>query len=183
MAREVCVHLLAVGAIPLTSTVVCAIERTIESEDQAHITAVIPIAGVLSDWYGSDGNLDPKPTRLKTADSNADAVREGLRLELHGGVYGDDKRRQRAIVELLCDKERTGLEDSASNGDYEVLDEKKEVQGPSLVFEGYQSHQEGTKEDTLRLKWYTKYACEDIGGRDENAPSSHWGFFTWMLIM
>ncbi|KAK7746941.1 type II membrane protein [Cytospora paraplurivora] len=74
------------------------------------VTDVVPIAGDLK-IHGM-GNLDPKFTRLKTSDSSADAQREGVRVVLYGGQHtvSGQKREQRAIVELLCDAEKTGKE-------------------------------------------------------------------------
>ena len=37
----------------------------------------------------------------------------------------------------------------------------------------------------LSLEWRTKYACENSNGGNssETEKSSHWGFFTWLIIM
>lgn len=163
------------------SKIVCAIEHTIKEDDNTdEITEVIPIAGELGDYGGYP--LDAKVTRLKTAGSQEDDAREGLEIELHGGVYGDEKRKQKAIVELLCEAERTGLETNLDPPDnYESLGTKVDEIGPSsLQFVSYQP--EGDF-DTLRLKWYTKYACEESVGDGNDSKSKHWGFFTWFLIM
>lgn len=61
------------------------------------------------------GALDPTYTRLKKSDSNEDAKKEGVRITMNGGIkYSHEKGfpnlHQRAIVELLCDRDKTGLE-------------------------------------------------------------------------
>lgn len=157
----------------------CAIERTIKEEDKTdEITKVIPIAGELGDYGGYP--LDAKFTRLKTADSAEDDAKEGLEIQLHGGIYGDDKRKQKAIIEFLCEVGRTGLETDLDPPDnYESREAKvDEIGQSSLKFVSYQA--EGDI-DTLRLKWYTKHACEESTG--DGSKTKHWGFFTWFLIM
>lgn len=65
-----------------------------------------PIAGDLSLSHG--GHLDPFIERLKDSKSNTDSRKEGLRIELKGGLHEGDP--QRAFIELVCDKDKTGLE-------------------------------------------------------------------------
>lgn len=144
---------------------------------------MIPIAGDLKD--GGGGNLDAQWTRLSTSPSHADSEKEGLRVELNGGVY--NKRKQTAIIELICDKERTGLEGEIDPEDqYESRDEDPAEGSPkaaSLIFLKYGPTTDDSDSDVLRLEWRTKYACE--GQRDEEggSRSSHWGFFTWFIIV
>ena len=66
-------------------------------------------------------------------------------------------------------------------------DKEKPAEDASLQLVSYKSEGGGDNEfDVLRLQWKTKYACE---GMTEHKPSSgnksssHWGFFTWFLIM
>ncbi|ERS95839.1 hypothetical protein HMPREF1624_07916 [Sporothrix schenckii ATCC 58251] len=193
----------------------CAIKRLRAADGTTSITQVIPLAGNLADHGG--GSLDHKATRLKTADSNADAQQEGVRLVLQGGRYPldgavKDRQNQRVIVELLCDKERTGTEGEWLVDEYEgaaggggsaeppqtVANETlvdagfstredhpgekqltREGENPALVFGGYEIHDADGAFGTLRLTWYTKYACENAadGRRD------HWGFFTWFVVL
>ncbi|EFX06284.1 autophagy protein [Grosmannia clavigera kw1407] len=100
----------------------CAIRRFRNAEGVTGIGQVIPLAGNLEDQGGSA--LSHTATRLKTADSNADAQREGLRLVLQGGRYPldgpvSDRQNQRVIVELLCDKTREGTEGEWIADEYE----------------------------------------------------------------
>jgi autophagy-related protein 27 len=126
---------------------------------------------------------------LKNSKSNDDSTKEGLRLEMNGGFKKADNgksRSQKAIVEFLCDKSRTGLENLPKPEDpYEDVKDKREEEGdekeeddgtPSLEFMQYDT--DGKDSDILRLQWRTKYACEDAIPVVE-----HWGFFTWFLIM
>lgn len=80
------------------------------------MSETIPIAGDLKNVQGG-GDLDPKYTRLKTSDSSADAQKEGVRIVLNGGSYGGVQ--QRAIVEMVCDRQKTGLE-----GEWDPKDDK-----------------------------------------------------------
>lgn len=57
----------------------------------------------------------------------------------------------------------------------------------ALIFNSY-SPLDGDKDvDVLRLTWKTKHACQKRdggdGGSGDDSPSSHWGFFTWLVIM
>jgi autophagy-related protein 27 len=153
-------------------SLVCAIERTIQKDRTIEITEVIPIAGDLEDHLGKP--LNPKITRLKTADSHKDSEREGLRIELHGGVY--TKKKQRAIIEFLCP---VGGEETEPESNKESNGERKKraASEDGLKFIGYDQGGE-TDFDTLRLEWHTEHACEA-----EKEKRAHWGFFTWFLIM
>lgn len=218
------------------ATRICAIERELpekeeseseeEEEDGANsadkhdadgggaddIRGVIPIAGEYVLQHG--GPLDPKWTRLKTSSSNADSAMEGLRLELHGGRYpfaAKHGRKQKAIIEFVCDRDRTGLEgqgqDKEDDDDEDAGDDKPSTppgdndddvdddeggrggrgdDGKSLRFIRYEPTSEDVHEDTLRLEWRTKYACEgvrDEEGQKKKKNGGHWGFFTWFIIM
>ncbi|KAI9810722.1 MAG: hypothetical protein M1827_006060 [Pycnora praestabilis] len=174
-------------------TWVCGIERTTNpGEEKDEITGVYPIAGDYTLNHG--GHLDPTWTRLKSSASHADSEKEGLRVEMQGGRYPFDlklNREQRAVVEFLCDKERTGNEGSVaeeriSMGKGEEGGAKRDGgnEDPSLQFVSY-----GPQDDidVLRLEWRTKYACEghkdDGGDEGSKSPSGHWGFFTWFIII
>lgn len=119
-------------------------------------------------------------------------------MELHGGKY--NKKDQMAIIEFQCDLTRTGNEDLTDGADKEKRKTKKDVgayadkdtdegKDPgerSLQYVSYGSRDEDT--DLLRLLWKTKYACEDYEDDDSDdngssGKSSHWGFFTWFIIM
>lgn len=129
---------------------------------------------------------------------------------MHGGRFPyDDKKNgldQQAIIEFVCDQDRTGLEEGEEdNGEKEDGDGKDEgdkdgnekndklqqrdgnkCQGDdkkSLRFCGYEKEEVGKDKKqvkVLRLEWRTKYACENAS---DDTPSSHWGFFTWFIIM
>ncbi|KAF3811885.1 Autophagy-related protein 27 [Colletotrichum gloeosporioides] len=192
-------------------TRVCAIERTVHpgnDKDKDEVEKVIPIAGELQDVGGKP--LDAKVERLKSSDSNSDAKKEGLRLILNGGSYPLTRsgRKQKAIIEFICDREKTGLEGEVTSEDqYDTAtklrarddnddkDKDKDGDGPSpdekqimgngtaLIWDSY-GPAEGDF-DVLRMTWHTKYACEDARDKpDENGDaSSHWGFFTWFVVL
>ncbi|TKA71873.1 hypothetical protein B0A49_04521 [Cryomyces minteri] len=200
-------------------TRVCGIESDYNLADGTHmVKEVIPIAGDYS--TSAHRPLDPYYTRLKHSDANADADKEGLRIELNGGKFpfdGSGGVQQKAFVEFLCDPHKTGLEgdegdgrekeDSTDEGgerrrkreegeDGKVEDggkegekEKDPDEGKSLRFVSYKPEGEHGV-GTLRLEWHTKYACESQKDVDDSPPSgkspsssSHWGFFTWFLII
>ncbi|KAI9701202.1 MAG: hypothetical protein M1836_001871 [Candelina mexicana] len=161
-------------------------EHSINEEDKVdEITRVIPIAG---DFTVNDHRpMDATYTRLKTSASHADAEKEGIRIEMHGGLYppsGKDKRKQEAIVEFLCDPDRTGLEERGMvrrKESDEDKDKEKEDDKKSLRFVSYGPQGDI---DVLRLEWLTKHACEgQKDGGKEGKSGGHWGFFTWFIII
>ncbi|KAJ9606030.1 type II membrane protein [Cladophialophora chaetospira] len=176
-------------------TRVCGVVRSwnpADDPDKKHILVenVIPIAGNFETSTGA--GLEPRVTRLKAQDSNAD----GLQIELNGGNY--NKMKQRAVIQLLCDKNKTGnekrwkterKEEEDSDDDDEDEDDnndgKKEDDTPSmsdLEFVSYGQVEGKEKMEVLRLNWKTKYACEDYADSDE-AKRSGWGFFTWFILI
>ncbi|TKX19314.1 autophagy-related protein 27 [Elsinoe australis] len=174
-----------------TGTRVCAVERDHNTiEDTTSVRRVIPLAG---DFTASHGRaLDPKVTRLKNSASNSDVEKEGLRVEFNGGKYPNTRsgREQKAVIELECDKERTGNEEVEKDAVGRVLrreegekeGEEDEEKKRSLRFVSYKA--EGDEVDVLRVSWRTKYACEDVPVEEgDGDASSGWGFFTWMFII
>lgn len=164
-----------------------------------YLKKVIPIAG---DYTASHGRgIDAKYTRLKGSSSNSDG-KEGVLVELHGGKYPNDRSGtpQKAIIEFLCDKTVTGNEgfedeqvqmdptqyepmrkrdddDDDDGPDLPNLDKKKNVKFISYDKEG--------DNEVLRVRWKTKYACENAAdaGDPEDSDKGGWGFFTWFIII
>ena len=179
-------------------TAVCAItNETNIVEQKSFIRETIPIAGEYSHTQG--GSLDPKWTRLKTSSATADRGREGLRLEMHGGMYKEKhgstvrKKKQKAIIEFICERvpdevlrinDNDKNEDQDDGDDDDVGDDSGERtadgHGGTLKFISFEDEEEFT---TLRLEWKTKYACEDSTDSGESSKSGHWGWFTWFIIM
>ncbi|KPM45652.1 hypothetical protein AK830_g873 [Neonectria ditissima] len=208
-------------------TRVCAITRFLKDEDEMDTIADInPIAGALENYGGT--RFDYSLTRLKTSDSTSDSQKEGLRLVLKGGKHhpiggsAKDDRPQKAIIEFICDRNKTGTEGEWTSEDkytkLRVRDEEKNEDGDkkedgdkgsddgkeedgdkdkdgedlseehqlkyensSLIWDGFPSEKDA---DVLRLTWYTKYACEKREeGDDDGDDSTHWGFFTWFVIV
>lgn len=120
------------------------------------------------------------------------------------------RRPQRAVVDFICDAKRTGLEGEWDEGEdhYEHkrgLDRRDEggkkatededitknhqlmKDGAALIFESYGPASSDSKMDELRLTWYTSAACidkrDDGSGAGGGDDGSHWGFFTWLIIM
>ncbi|KAM0714009.1 hypothetical protein Q7P37_010973 [Cladosporium fusiforme] len=185
-----------------SGTQVCGVEE-VYGRDGTHITTKVqPIAGEFIVSHGRA--LDPRWTRLKGSASNEDAEREGLRLELNGGKYPENKEGvpHKAIVEFLCDAELTGNEgfgdakekrvvrraegEGEKEGEGEPDDEitlPDLDKGKSMEFLSFKPEGE-EKTKVLRLRWKTKYACENAEAPPA-APkkSNSWGFFTWFLII
>lgn len=184
----------------MATSPVCAIRHTVdprkEAKDADKITHVIPIAGNLLEHGGKAFEWNAE--RLSTSELAGDSEKEGVRLTLKGGVY---EREQRAVIELLCDKSRTGLEGEWEPKDKPAPDESKEEKlqrklaragdvafpekqlkkdDTALVWQSY-GHSEDKNIDVLKLTWHTKYACEERVERSD--PSNHWGFFTWIVIL
>ncbi|KAF2469793.1 uncharacterized protein BDR25DRAFT_263165 [Lindgomyces ingoldianus] len=181
---------------------VCAVRETIDMSDKNNRTInPIDIAGT----YRMDNGrtIDAKFSLLRNSKSHSDAGREGVRAELHGGrfPFKDNKNGldQMAIIEFVCDKDRTGLEndekddgekeDDGKDGEKEDSkklrrreDSKCEDSDKSLRFCSYEveEQEKGKKVSVLRLEWRTKYACEDAL---DDAEGSHWGFFAWFIII
>ncbi|RFU31928.1 hypothetical protein B7463_g4427, partial [Scytalidium lignicola] len=179
-----------------SGTRVCGIERLINKNDGVDtIARVLPVAGELKGNGGTDMNA--KWTLLSTSPTSSDAGKEGLRVVLNGGFDKDSKRPQRASIEFICDRARTGLEnlwmgedkysddstekrrrDDESGGDEEKGDDDPD--SPSLQFTTYDVGKGDV--DTLHLKWRTKSACENAKD-EQDASDAHWGFFTWFIIV
>jgi hypothetical protein len=196
------------------SLVVCGVRALHDIYGDANDTiSAIDIAGTYTMQNGPKMILAPKFELLRDSQSNSDASREGLRIELHGGRHPFDSKKdgidQRAMIEFVCDREREGDEgaekdnnehaeepkkDGEDKGeDDDKKEEKKlsrrdgekgkcEDSDASLRFCGYEDEKadKDKKVKTLRLEWRTKYACEDAPAPD---GGSHWGFFTWFIIM
>ena len=160
------------GILIISNILVCGVEVVYHKEkpDNSDVERIIPVAGD----FGGENTLNPSYTRLKTSGAEADQNKEGLRVELHGGTYphGDEEEKQQAIVVFICDSDKTGLEGQIRDDVTGEEDEK------SLKYIHYEN-------GVLELEWRTKYACEqlqDDGGSDTSG-GSHWGFFTWFIIV
>jgi hypothetical protein len=173
---------------------VCGIEREHlpDKADDNIIRRVVPISGAFSMKTGI--HQDVKPTRLKHSDSSADSAKEGVRLEMQGGRYPFDEKtnskKQRAIIELICNREMSGWEPAKEPvkkaSSLEEQDEKKEDDNKkALKVISYK--EEAVKEEVwgvLRLEWQTKHACEDaVNTPGNDGSSTGWGFFTWLIVM
>ncbi|KAI8958869.1 autophagy-related protein 27 [Daldinia sp. FL1419] len=120
---------------------------------------------------GTEGEYDPADDKYEP---NPDAAMAQVNPLLFRAEDGDE------------DGGDGGDGDGDGNGDDEL---PKEVQlglekDPSLIFNSYEPLTEDGNIDVLRLTWLSKYACEnrDDDGSSED-PSSHWGFFTWLVII
>ncbi|KAF4239009.1 hypothetical protein CNMCM8980_009492 [Aspergillus fumigatiaffinis] len=184
-----------------TSKNICGFQYKYTEDHLEEISHAFPIAGL--DPLGH-GSKDAEVTRLK-GDGQ-----EGLLVKLAGGEYIDkDKKKKdaRAVIEFQCDPDRSGLEGLSSVEDESSeeetrrrlvvredagdkdKDKDKEKTDPndgsdpsrSLQFESF-----GPADDdayVLKLKWRTRYACDNYVRDRKGDGSSHWGFFTWLIII
>ncbi|KAI0388801.1 autophagy-related protein 27 [Xylariaceae sp. FL0594] len=122
------------------------------------------------------------------------------------GEY-DSEDKYVAGAESLRARADEKKEDEKDGKDGEKGDEKgddkpsKEVQlglekDPSLVFDRYGPSDSDVKVDILHLTWSTKYVCQnkaddgsdgngdgDAGEEPKKPASSHWGAFTWIVLL
>jgi len=177
-------------------TRVCAVERDVSMDGSSDILVDSwPIAGDFSLGGGKD--LNAKWEILSESDSHADSEK-GLRLSMNGGSHkvDDEERLQKVIVKFICDKDRYGDEhlwvpedkygkEKRAEGDDSEKPKEGETEDPdnepSLKFDGYEKNKGDV--DTLHLVWRTKFACLDASDEMDSNPNSHWGFFTWFIII
>lgn len=183
--------------------VVCALREEHDLAGDRNVTLQpIEIAGTYT--MDAHRSIDARFELLKDSKSNADIEREGVRAELHGGRFPwNDKKTgldQQAIIEFVCDPEREGLEGVKEDKSEKEPDEKdsesekkdsgnnskredKKVEEPSLKVVSYkvESPSKDKQIKTLRLEWRTKHAC--VNADSDETSSSHWGFFTWFIVM
>jgi autophagy-related protein 27 len=79
-------------------------------------------------------------------------------------------------------------DDDDDKHEHEGKKEKQLIkEGAALKFLSYGHEQwKDPKFDgeVLRLEWTTKHVCTKKRGEEgDGDPSSHWGFFTWLVIM
>lgn len=168
-------------------------------EDPYPIVGYEPLGG---------GKKDIELSRLKKGD---DGGREGLSVKMSGGGYyippnETKKKNTAAVINFYCDPDRTGLEgleniqdpstpeeDPSPPEDEEQVkkvllarDDDDSAPGPnSLLFKSFEPEDDVY---VLRLNWYTRYGCDDYvkdhpNGDELTNTGSHWGFFTWLIIM
>ncbi|KXT04474.1 hypothetical protein AC578_8716 [Pseudocercospora eumusae] len=180
-----------------SGTRVCGIEKDYNDETPDGFTRkVIPIAGQYT--LGDGRHLDPKFTRLKDSASTEDSTKEGVRIELQGGMY--EKEPHKAIVTMICDKEWEGTEGfdkdpkmmgfdaysaMSKREDDKDGDEKEEPlpdldKGKALQYVSFKLEKDVR---VLRLDWKTKHACEGEAAKTPSSSKGGWGFFTWFLII
>jgi hypothetical protein len=191
----------------LTVVLVCGFQYQYVPDGSEEIGHAFPIAGL--DPLGH-GSKDSEVTRLKGDGQEGLLVKlaGGEYVD-----KDKKKKDARAVIEFQCDPDRSGLEGLASaanesseeeeeeetrrrlvvradEGDKDKdKDKDKEKTGPndgsdpsrSLQFESF-----GPADDNsyvLKLKWRTRYACDNYVRDRKGDGSSHWGFFTWLIIM
>ena len=174
---------------------VCGITTLFNPFENSNTTEkTIPIAGDILSLGG--GHSDPKWTRLSTSPIQSDRDKEGIRLTLGGGLYME--KPQKAVVEFLCDRKDESEDrmkallsredaDEGEDGGDDKKDEEREAKKQTDDGEGgilkFMSYGPVGADEVLSLEWRTKYACEDAKDGGKKKSSSHWGFFTWFIIM
>ncbi|KAF2431593.1 hypothetical protein EJ08DRAFT_648847 [Tothia fuscella] len=190
---DICKPLLKEKGLPdkeqcASSTRICGVDRAYNPIE--NVTTVDKKVDIVGDYFTGRGlHLESVVTRLSTSPRSD---QEGIRAELSGGRYPlDDKKgkKQKAIIDFLCDKDVDGTETETPDGKDEKEEkspEKREEKNESpLVFKSYAEEKVPKSDDMweiLRLEWTTKYACEDSVDVDKPVRGS-WGFFTWFIII
>jgi autophagy-related protein 27 len=146
---------------------------------------------IMRDYIHEGAHSDPKYTRLKASDSNTDSQKEGLRIEVGGGMR--EKQKQRAVIEFICQKDDKSKRDDEEKGDgdedededdrkhpdWEAAKKTDDGAGGIIEFQSYE-------DNTLRLNWYTQHGCEDAASSGDSQPSESsggWGFFSWFFFI
>ncbi|CAG8973326.1 hypothetical protein HYALB_00000089 [Hymenoscyphus albidus] len=169
------------------NTQICAVEHLIPKDDETKGVLKQTFA-IVGDFHEKGRDMDSKFHLLSKQAGHEDSKKEGILLEFGGGLRTEEtqKRKQKAIIEFICDKARTGLEGLISERDlYEESLTKREdaATTPSLIFESYAADKSDASIDVLRLTWKTKEACEDAKEQKDAENRSHWGFFTWFVLI
>jgi hypothetical protein len=169
-----------------TSKNICGFEYRNAVDGSDSETKAFPIVGL--DHLGH-GAKDPDITRLKQLDPD----REGLSVRMGGGQYLDDEKAKKdagAVIEFQCDPTRSGLEglttheetaeeeqlQAKEDGDDQIGDKSRSLQFKSFAPADDNSY-------VLKLDWKTRYACDDYLSSKKGGSSSHWGFFTWFIVI
>lgn len=193
---------------------VCGIREMFDlNKDNGSTITPIDIAGTYLMQNGR--KIDAKFEDLGRLKSNSD-TREGVRATLNGGRFPfDDKKEgmdQRAVIDFVCDKDRTGLEgDELDNSPHEDGDkddkesddkdkkdgDKKEEKlkprdestkgkcgdsDASLRFCGYEVEKEVKDKKVRTLRLEWRTKYACADTPDPDS-GSHWGFFGWFFIM
>ena len=75
------------------------------------------------------------------------------------------------------------LEDGDDSKDEDLGSETSEPEFVKYGAESIPGDKSNNINYVLRLRWKTVHACEDQAGQGGRGSSSHWGFFTWFIIM
>lgn len=185
---------------------VCAIVHHWNADKKAdEVEQVIPIAGGSAGGdYESWEAKRLQPTGGEGGSSDSQDKDKGVQITLKGAALYQ-QREQLAVVDFRCSPKLDGTEGewesedeyvkpSADNGgDDKDKDQKpptggggepekqRKKDGAALIWDGYKRSADD-KTDTLYLTWYSKYACEAIG-EGPGQESSHWGLFTWLVVL
>ncbi|KAL4780502.1 autophagy-related protein 27 [Aspergillus varians] len=189
-----------------TSRNICGFRYTQNGGD-SETRIAFPIVGF--EHLGS-GAKDAEINRLKKDDSDKEGLRVKLS---GGEYPEEENKKKNAgaVIEFVCDPDRSGLEglvkeekrllrarEEVEDGD--GVDEKDEGEGEgdgddkdkapfydgsdperSLQFNSFGKADDDTY--VLSLNWKTRYACDNYLKDRGASSSSHWGFFTWLIII
>ncbi|OJI84941.1 hypothetical protein ASPTUDRAFT_28655 [Aspergillus tubingensis CBS 134.48] len=191
-----------------TSKNICGFQYKTALDSHKEESTVFPIVGL--DHLGH-GTKDAEITRLKKLDSEQEGLLVKLAGGEYFDEDQQKKKNAGAVIEFQCDPDRSGLEGlqttedteeerrrqwqlsqraDETNGDNENNDNGTIPEGGrSLQFKSFGPADDDTY--VLKLNWRTRYACDNY--RDEPGEknpdggngdgSSHWGFFTWLIII
>ncbi|KAL4997810.1 putative autophagy protein Atg27 [Aspergillus recurvatus] len=185
-----------------TSKNICGFNYTYGADGGPGDAFAFPIVG----WDPmGHGAKDAEITRLKKEDSE----KEGLRVKLSGGgEYREPETKKKknagAVIEFECHPGLSGLEGLVKEDSKRLLRAREDGQDEgdgngegngngddkepfydgsdpdrSLQFKSFGKADDDTY--VLSLSWKTRYACDH--SIDDRGSSSHWGFFTWLIVI
>jgi len=140
-------------------TQVCSISRAWhDDKPDEHVLIVIAHAN-------AEASKDSGPEYGIMKDSDGKVL--GLNVTLQGPKGGEKDLAQKTIINFLCDKDKTGLEEPDKDGKGDN----------SLKFVSYEG------DEVLTLEWKTQWACAGAHGEIPVESKGSWGFFTWFIVI
>ncbi|GAD94305.1 autophagy protein Atg27, putative [Paecilomyces variotii No. 5] len=191
-----------------TSKNICGFQETRFLDGSEDFEYAFPVAGLDPMGHGS---IDPEVTRLKQLDSTQEGLLVKLNGGEYREepTKPKSKKGASAVIEFQCDPDRTGLEglkdikdddekqerrgikrdddDKDKDGGDNKDDDKDGKDGDPKISRSLSFKSFGPGDDksyVLKLDWKTKYACDNhVRDNKGSNSSSHWGFFTWLIII
>ncbi|KAK0748531.1 autophagy-related protein 27 [Apiosordaria backusii] len=187
-------------------TRVCAIKHKWDPKtDKASVDHFVPIVvghgenKATFEWEAKRLPSEETPKDEKDKDGKK---KEGLKITMKGGRIKDGNSRLKLVEYEKVKRQAVGAKEEKKekkegdddNEDTSTPETQLRKEGAALIWEGYKTDGET---DTLALTWYTKFVCDKAVGDEPGkgkepekgkdgegeGESSHWGFFTWFVVL